>query len=91
MSRALVGAAVLDSELINALEVKDLGVTGGGAGQQSLPPFSHEPPAGFSSHVSGHVLLHPALSTGVKALVQTCAHSLVRLRERERESSEMLC
>lgn len=83
MSLALVGAAVLDSVLVNALEVKGLGVTGGGAGQQSLPPFSHEPPAGFSSHVSGHVLLHPALSPGVKPLVQTRAHALVRLRERK--------
>lgn len=85
MSLVLVGTAVLDSVLINALEVKDLGVTGGGAGQQSLPPFSHEPLACFSSHVSGHMLFRPALSPGVKPLVQTCAYALVRLRERERE------
>lgn len=81
MSLALVAAAVLDPVLINTLEVKDFGVTGGRTGHQSLTPFSHQPLAGLGGHVSGHVLFRPALSPGVKPLMQTSAYSLMRLTE----------
>lgn len=82
MSLALVAAAVLDPVLINTLEVKDFGVAGGGTGNQSFMPLSHQPLAGLGGHVSGHMLLRPALGQGVKPLVQTGAHSLMRLYKR---------
>lgn len=82
MSLALVAGAVFDPVLVNTLEVKDFGVAGGGTGHQSFAALSHQPLAGLGGHVSGHVLFYPALGPVVKPLVQTCAHSLMRLRKR---------
>lgn len=49
----------------------------GGAGQQAVPPFTHQPHVGFSAHIAGDVLFEPRLHPGLEAFVQSRAHLLV--------------
>lgn len=74
--------SVLHPVLVNAEIVKDLGVAGGGAGQQTLLVFSHQPFVGVGSHAGGHVFLGPGVQPGLEALVQASVDPLVGLKER---------
>lgn len=81
--RRLAGRAVLDPVLVDVHEVEDLGLAGGGAGQQAVAALSHQPLVGVGVHVPAHVLLHPGVHPGLEALVQPRAHPLMGLREEE--------
>lgn len=60
--------------------MEDLGVAGGGAGQQAFSSFSHQPLAVVDGHVAGHVLFSPGVQPGVKASVQACVDPLLGLK-----------
>lgn len=70
---------VLHPVLVYVEIVEDLGVAGGGAGQQAFLSVSHQPLAVVSGHVAGHVLFSPGVQKGLEASVQTPVHPLVGL------------
>lgn len=80
--RCFEGGAVLDAVFVDAPEVEEFGIAGGGARQQSLPPLSHQPFGAFGGHLPGDVLPHPCVNPGLEAQVQPSADPLVRLLEK---------
>lgn len=83
----LVGATVptlqspvLHPVLVDGEIVENFRVAAGGAGQQRLLLFSHQPPAGGGSHVAADVLAGPGVEPGVEAPVQPGVDPLVRLQ-----------
>lgn len=75
--RCLARRAIFDTVLVNVHKVEELWVASGGAGQQAVPSFAHQPHVGFGAHVAGDVLFEPRLHPGLEALVQSRAHLLM--------------